>query len=551
MKNLNSLFYLFSLICLGLFCSCQQRLETESDTGLTTKIDSIFQKWNNDSTPGVAVAVVKNGEVIFKKGYGMANLEYDIPIQTNTIFHIASESKQFTNYCIALLAERGKLSLEDDIRKHLPYVPDFGKKITIKNLIYHTSGLRDQWQLLAISGTRIDDVIKQDHIIKLVENQKRLNFDPGERHLYCNTGYTLLAEIVEKVSGNTLREFAEQEIFKPLDMNNTHFHDNYEEIVKNRAYSYNSIDSTSFKKSILSYSTVGATSLFTTVEDEAKWLNNLNTGKVGGMEVVNQMHELGVLNSGDTLTYAFGLSIERYKGRKMIGHGGSDAGFRSFVVRFPEEDLGIIVFSNLADISAYGKAMEIADIFLPEEKQENNAKEYEQSLSKKKIGNYYSDQGLTCELIDSTDLFLKFNWGAEQLIPLSESTFSIFNGNGKVKFSSDDHNSFEFYSFDEKQLLKKYTPIDSTAIDNEEYVGSFKNDELDSEYKIKSNGDHLILQHKKYEDVKLEPITINQFTSPHWWMQNIIFDRNEEGKIVGFEINSGRVLHLYFKKTIK
>ena len=549
MRNFIPIHHLVGIICFTLFFSCQVNLETDPEIELDVKIDSIFKKWNNSSSPGVAVAVIKNGEIIFKKGYGMANLEYGIPIEPTTKFHIASESKQFTNFCITLLAQQGMLSLDDDIRKHLPYVPDFGEKISIRNLIHHTSGLRDQWQLLAISGTRLDDVITQDHIIKLVETQKDLNFEPSERHLYCNTGYTLLAEIVEKVSGKSLREFAELEIFQPLSMKGTHFHDDYKEIVSNRAYSYIPKDSISFEKSILSYSTVGATSLFTTVEDEAKWLNNLNTGEIGGMEVVNQMHERGVLKSGDTLEYAFGLEIDSYKGWKRIGHGGSDAGFRSYVVRFPEESLGIIVFGNVSDIGASEKALKIADLLLPEKEEQN--KEYDLSSIKEKVGRYYSDQGLLCELIDSTHLYLKFQWGAEQLTPISDSTFSILKGDGRLKLNTANPEYLEYYSYEEKQLLKRYIPIDTTTLDKKEYEGVFKNDELETEYTISFNDNNLILQHKKYNDVNLKAITINQFSSPNWWMRNLIFDRNKEGDIVGFEINNDRVLHLYFKKSDK
>jgi len=185
--------YIWYIILIALFTTLSCSKNYVPDKDLTAKIDSLFQKWDNNNSPGAAVSVLKDGEIIFEKGYGMANLEYDITIGPSTIFHIASESKQFTAFCIVLLAQQGKLSLDDDIRKYLPELADFGKKITIRNLIYHTSGLRDQWQLLAISGTRLDDVITQDHILKLVKSQKRLNFDPGERRLYCNTGYTLLA----------------------------------------------------------------------------------------------------------------------------------------------------------------------------------------------------------------------------------------------------------------------------------------------------------------------------------------------------------------------
>ncbi|HMP99518.1 MAG TPA: serine hydrolase domain-containing protein [Cyclobacteriaceae bacterium] len=285
MNKLSSVAALTLIIFLS---SCKQ--EHEHNLSIESKIDSLFQQWDKPNTPGAAVGVLKDGELIFAKGYGMANLEHNIPITSQTIFHIASESKQYTNFCIAMLAEAGKLSLDDDIRQYLPYVPDFGKTITIRHLIHHTSGLRDQWQLLSIAGTRIDDVIKQEHVINLVKNQKELNFEPGSRYLYCNTGYTLLAEIVKAVSGKSLRDYAHENIFQPLGMHNTHFHDNYTEIVKGRANSYTAIDSATFRNSVLSYSTVGATSLFTTIEDEAKWLNNFYTAEVGAEKLMAQMH---------------------------------------------------------------------------------------------------------------------------------------------------------------------------------------------------------------------------------------------------------------------
>jgi CubicO group peptidase (beta-lactamase class C family) len=580
MRNLIAVKFLLAILMFIPSCSKY----AGGDKDLTVKIDSIFQKWDHKNSPGAAVSVLKDGEIIFKKGYGMANLEYDIPIGPSTIFHIASESKQFTAFCIVLLAQQGKLSLDDDIRKYLPELPDFGSKITIRNLIYHTSGLRDQWQLLAISGTRLDDVITQDHILKLVKNQKRLNFKPGDRRLYCNTGYTLLAEIVKRVSGQSLREFAENEIFKPLGMKDTHFHDNYREIVKNRAYSYDQMDSISFENSVLSYSTVGATSLFTTAEDEAKWLDNYFTARVGGRDAIEQMYEKAILNTGDTLDYAFGLVIDKYNGWKRIHHGGGDAGFRTFAVRFPDKNLGITVFSNLGSFDPYGMAMKIADIFLTDQsvpkdslqkvdivrkdkhatidslvkddilpEDSTTATDRKESsiastqLDKEYFGKYCSEEGLICELIDSTRPYIKFNWGLEEMIPITDSTFRIY-GRVILKFNKKLPDSFEVYSNGEKDILRKYEPAVLSKEKKSDYQGTYESNEVNTQYKIMIRGDDLILSHTKYKDVKLAPITDDQFTCPHWWMSNLIFHRDKNGEITGFEINCERVLHLDFKK---
>ena len=249
------------------------------------RIDGIFAPWNKKDTPGASVAVIRDGKMIFSKGYGMANLEYGVPNKPETVFHIASVSKQFTTFAVLLLEEDGKLSLDDDIRKYVPEVPDFGKKITLRHLAHHTSGLRDQWALIALAGGRLDDVITTEHILKLVKRQKELNFEPGAEYLYSNTGYTLLAEVVARVSGKSFAEFTSERIFKPLKMNKTLFYDDHEKIVKNRAYSYYRSPN-GYRKAVLSYANAGATSLFTTVEDLGLWALNFENPVVGTKETI-------------------------------------------------------------------------------------------------------------------------------------------------------------------------------------------------------------------------------------------------------------------------
>ena len=281
-------------------------------------IDKIFSDFAKNSSPGCSLAIVEQGKVLYKNGYGLANLEHNIPITPATVFHVASVSKQFTCFALLLLEQQRKLALNDEIYEYLPEVPDFGKRITIRHLCHHISGLRDQWELLVLGGWRMDDVITKDHIFKMVKKQKELNFEPGAEHLYCNTGYTLMAEIVARVSGTTFPEFTKENIFEPLGMNSTHFHDDHELIVPNRADCYDKREDGKFKKSILSYANVGATSLFTTAEDMTKWLTNLDDGKVGGIELRDKMHEQGRLNDGKIITYALGQEVTKHKGLKII-----------------------------------------------------------------------------------------------------------------------------------------------------------------------------------------------------------------------------------------
>ena len=330
------------------------------------RIDQIFCQYSGIDLPGAAIAVVKNGEIAYKNGFGMANLEYDIPVTPSTVFHIASVSKQFTVFSILLLESEGRLSLDDDIRKFIPEVPDFGKKITLRNLANHTSGLRDQWNLLALAGWRLDDVITKEQIFKLVSKQKELNFNPGDEYVYCNTGYTLLAEVVARVSGKSFPEFTDENIFKPLNMTNTLFYDDHEKIVKNRAYSYQHGRS-GYKKSVLSYANAGATSLFTTVEDIGLWAMNFENPVVGNHDIFNKMSQRAVLNKGDTIDYALGQGISKYKGLKMISHGGADAGYRTFLGRFPDQKLSVIVFSNDGSCDPGSLAIKVADVYLKDE----------------------------------------------------------------------------------------------------------------------------------------------------------------------------------------
>ncbi|MFO0985337.1 MAG: serine hydrolase domain-containing protein, partial [Planctomycetota bacterium] len=224
---MNIILRLVCLLCLG---SQAAPSDVSSD-----QVDRLFARFDKPDSPGCAIAVVKDGQVVYEHGYGMANLDDGVPITADTVFHVASVSKQFTSFAVALLADQGKLSLDDDVRRYVPEVPDFGAKITLRHLMHHTSGLRDQWSLLMLAGWRLEDVITESDILDLISHQRELNFPPGERHLYCNTGYTLLAIVVQRVSGRSLRAFAEDEMFEPLGMTSTHFHDDHRMIVKHRA----------------------------------------------------------------------------------------------------------------------------------------------------------------------------------------------------------------------------------------------------------------------------------------------------------------------------
>jgi CubicO group peptidase (beta-lactamase class C family) len=282
------------------------------------------------------------------------------------VFHVASMSKQFTAASILLLAQQGKLSLDDDVHKYIPELPDFQERITLRHLMHHTSGLRDQWALLGLAGWRYSqDLITDDDVMSVVVRQKALNFKPGEKELYSNTGFTLLALVVKRVSGMSLREFTSKNIFEPLGMTHTHFRDDHEEVIKHDALGYEGgTDGKPFRMSLTNFDTTGATSLHTTVVDLQLWDENFYHPRVGGADFTRQMLEKGKLNSGKEQDYASGLSIGTYKGLVTVGHGGADAGYRSDMERFPEQHFGAAVLCNAAEAAPGSLLRQVADIVL-------------------------------------------------------------------------------------------------------------------------------------------------------------------------------------------
>ena len=328
------------------------------------EIDKLFVEWENNQSPGAAIGVIKKGKLIVSKNYGIANLDYGIPITIDSKFYIASTSKQFTAACIALLSIEGKIGLDDNIRNYLPEIPDYGKEITIKHLLHHTSGLRDYLVLMYLSGESFEDYFSIDDGIKKLEKQKSLNFSPGEKHQYSNSGYMLLAEIVNRTSGMTIRQYAEKNIFHPLGMKNTFFNDDHKQITKNRVISYHPQDDGTFKRFLQNFDALGDGNLLTTINDLVLWDQNFSTQIVGGRKLNDIILSPGVLNNGDTLEYAFGLIHEEYKGLKTISHSGGMLGFNTQYIRFPEQNLSVIVLANRSDANATNKAFKIADIFL-------------------------------------------------------------------------------------------------------------------------------------------------------------------------------------------
>jgi CubicO group peptidase (beta-lactamase class C family) len=560
---------LVTMIALFSAASAQTRPDTPGDQSsnksLNGKVDQVFAQFDKPDSPGCALAVIKEGQIIYKRGYGVSNLEYGIPISPSSIFHVASISKEFTAMSIVILTQQGKLSLDDDVRKYVSEVPDFGKRITIRHLIHHTSGLRDQWSLLDMAGWREDDVITEGDILDLVSRQKALNFEPGEEHLYSNTGYTLLAIIVKRVSGQSLRDFAEANIFQPLGMTQTHFHDDHSMIVKDRTSAYQPRKGGGLKISIPVFDTYGATSLFTTVEDMTKWDQNFVDKKVGGEAVIEQMLAPWVLNNGKKLAYAFGLAIGEYKGLKTVGHGGADAGYRADFLRFPDQHFSVVCLCNLSTANPSALTRRVAEVYLADQLKQEPPKPKPispvvastetptaQELASK-AGVYTERKSDTTVRLEMKDGKLTAAMGPGlPLVPLTKDRFQVFGAPVTVTFegaaNAHPQRMLVLNDGEKEPLVFEYTAtlVPPSAAQLAEYAGTYYSEELDTRYTVILKDDKLAVRRRKFPDATLTLSSADEFTVTD--AGKLVFFRDAQKRVSGFEINAGRVRHLRFSK---
>lgn len=543
--------------------------------GIKTQLDPIFADWNSLDTPGMSVAVIREGQLIYSNGFGSAQLEYDIPITPATIFHVASVSKQFTTMAVLLLEARGLLSFDDEVQKHLSWVPTFDHPVTIRQLANHTSGIRDQWELLVMAGWRFDDVITMDDIRRLMKLQRELNFVPQSEMLYSNMGYTLLAEVVAEVSGETFEQFTRENIFEPLGMVHTHFHTDHEEIDKGRSYSYRLAKGDELKKSVLSYANAGATSLFTTAEDLALWLDNFRTQKVGGPAVMKQIMEVPVLTEGEPSEmrgegYAGGLALGEYRGVKTIGHGGADAGFRSSVTWYPEHDLGIAVLSNAAHGDPGSHLQKVADVLLadvlapiPPSEQPSTGTDpivVDPGVLQGYAGSYNVEIGAVITFTVENDVLQAEVGGIGEFtpIPVSETRFLVSMLNAELTFEPGPGGHAESLILTMGEQAFAGERLQALTLSDEDaarYTGSYYSPEIRTRIDVANGEGGLFIQHERHGDIHLSSaVTVepgefpSELKGDQWFCNKVVFESDDAGVISGLRISGGRVRNLLFEK---
>ncbi len=531
-----------------------------AESTIQTKIDSIFLKTINESTPGAAAIVLKDGKVIHEGFYGLANLEHSIPIDKSTVFDIASLSKQFTGFGIALLIDWGVISLDDDVRKYIPELYEFEYKIKISHLLYHTSGLRDMPYLMTLAGWELDDIRTFDQMLNLIYRQKTLNSKPGDEFCYSNTNYILLAELIQRVTKMSFREWMDKEIFKPLGMTNTFIHDNYNEMVANKAYPYSKNQDNSFNSETVNRMVLGASCLYTTIEDLSKWLNNLSNPKPEFKSAVKLMLQKGKLNNGNELSYASGIIVGNYRNEEVIYHEGSITGYTSYLGYFPKQKLSVAILMNYSPANPNALFNSISDIYLANGFSPVNKNNQTDEIVKtvkltgseleKFVGTYKIGPAWYVTLYREGDTLKSLANGgwAVPMTPRSDSLFWIddygttfdfrFKGNGEVSH-------FIYYGMTCKKIENKPKPTISPLSD---FVGTYYSDELQTLYIVKIKDDNLILHHKKHLDIKLNPAWKDDFSVGAWFLSSIEFERDDKGNVTGFNATHWRCRNNKFIK---
>ena len=451
-------------------------------TELTAQVDELFAEWDKQDSPGAALGIFKDGRIIYARGYGVANLDYRIPITPQSVLRIGSISKQFLAMCIAILAERGKLSFDDDIRAYLPEMPDYGEPITIRHLLHHTSGIREYLTLVTLIGKPEGSVFGYTtrELIELLARQQGLNFNPGDRFSYTNSGYFLLAEIVTRVSGMRASAFARENIFDPLGMTNSRFYDDPNAIIRNQAFGYSPKGDGGYRLDILRSEVIGDLGVITTVEDLLYWDDNFYGNKLGAgtKSLIATMFTRGRTVAGEELSYALGLRFGTYRGLKTMGHGGSAVGYVAEFLQFPDHRFSVVVLSNLSSFRPGRLARQVADLYLADQFSEARASG-EQVRSRPTspepvtlsiaelatfVGDFYSEELDFSYFLQVREgsLQLEFRGNRIELLPYSNNRFGW--GRRTLKFLSDESGAVSGFTLDAGEVRNlKFLKVKGSA----------------------------------------------------------------------------------------
>lgn len=539
MKRKN-LLLVFTLVA---FVSSATSAQVPDKAKVVAAADRAFEKLTKAyvaPAPGCAAAVSLNGDVVFEKAFGLADLEHNVQNTTQTIFESGSVAKQFTAAAIVLLQQDGKLSLDDPVKKHIPELPDYGSPLTIRHLLNHTAGLRDWGAVLGLTGAgRGERVITQDLALDVIVHQRALNFTPGSEYSYSNSGYNLAAIIVERVSKQKFPAFVEERLFKPLGMKNSSWRDDYQRIVPGRAQGYSRQGDGPWRLNMPFMNVYGNGGMLTTVGDWMKWNAMLDSHSLGA-PLVNALETRGVLNDGRKISYALGLQVATYKGLKDISHGGATAGYQTFLTRYPDNKVSIGVMCNGTSPSAGGIAASITDeIFgpYPEIPRSEPAKVSEEEL-KKFVGIWRNEKTHTpARFVIENGVS---RWSGARLIPMGGGQFTA--GDNQLKFTLDkDGKPTSAETVDSDGEVTRFVPENAWTPTPEE-LASFKGDwfseEAGATVTVAVEAEKLLIKQRPATSLLMQPLY-----KDHFALQGYViwFTRDKDRKVNSMHVGASRM----------
>ena len=560
-KNLSFVFVAVNALAIPAGC------REQTAGSLAARVDKLFSEWAKTNSPGFGVAVSRNGTLLYEHGYGMANLDLGVPITSASVFPVASISKQFTAMCILLLVERGQLSLHDEVKKFIPQWAYTEQPITIRHFLTHTSGLRDAFTLIGIAAPREDGVSVNDVIAAALARQRGLNFAPGSEFQYNNGAYNLLGTIVKRVSGQSLHDFAEANLFKPLGMAQTHFHDDPAMLVPNRVTGY-SRTKTGFKLARPEGGIVGNAGLYATARDLLRWEQNFAEARVGSRALLAEMQKPLVATAwGDESFYGFGLIIGQYRGLQVIGHGGGDQGISTYVARYPDQGFAVTVLGNVDNVNLTPLMRGVADIYLENSfpgSSTTNASASEtpakvplspEELASKAglyrdpvtelVGRFFVRDG---KLMASTDSGEENSF---EMSPLGTNRFTIPGTAVVVEFvrASNGRPQEARVTGDgpKPKVSQQLAPFTLTSADLRAFAGEYASSEIETTYKVAAHDSNLVVQLPGRSSVTLRPVFQDAFAGSG--LDVVRFFRDAHGVVAGFKIYTSGVRGLRFERV--
>jgi CubicO group peptidase (beta-lactamase class C family) len=513
------------------------------------KVDQLLAAFDRPGSPGCAVGVIRNGRFVYEKSFGYASLELGVPLTPESVFYVGSVSKQFTAASVVLAAEQDYLSLDDDVRKYIPELPDYGHPVTLRQMLHQTSGLRDFFDLIALSGGNPAEIGAPADILRLIVRQKGLNNVPGAEWNYSNSNYFLLAEVVQRATKKSLARFAAENIFQPLGMKHTLFFDDNTLVVPNRVAAYDPGKNGEFQVDwSTTYNLVGGGGLMSTVDDLMLWDGNFFANKLGKGTLVKELQSYGVLNNGNQINYAMGLTLGEYRGLPTAEHSGANFGYRSEYLRFPQQRFSVILLCNLSTAGPVGLAHKISDLYLQGDLAPTSAPRVSSGFPNPEsfAGTYLDPQTKTIYTF-TTEGGNLMGWGealqrvaANQYYDLQGDVMTFSSNNGVVHLSLPIPGEL-YFSGDRMQ------PLDVSAAELSRFTGSFHSAELDTTYIVTVEGGHLTVKVPNNPSIPLDAAGRDEFYSSE--LGDLVFHTDAGHLVSVFSLSTQASRGIIFAKV--